>query len=84
MDNWTSKLRGRVPDFDAYDGRARAAFTYKDIQGKLTKDLYGSDTWADWDSSWPTYHLDVKTTDGSSKTSFRMTRDELTIVRPTH
>ncbi|KAH8107621.1 hypothetical protein BXZ70DRAFT_911757 [Cristinia sonorae] len=87
LENWTSKLRGKIPKFQAFNERSRAAFTYSDTKGKLTEVLYGTQVRKQWGPKWPTYHLDVKTTEGPS-TRFVLTEDqartasELTVSNP--
>ncbi|KAH8077516.1 hypothetical protein BXZ70DRAFT_962644 [Cristinia sonorae] len=88
VNNWTSILRGRIPEFEPFRGTGRAAFTYKDDQGKLTEFLYGSATREEWAPDWPTYYLDVKTSQSSMGDNFTLSRNqciiaaELTIANP--
>lgn len=47
-ENWTSVHRGLVQGFEPYEGASDANFTYKDIEGILTKELFGDDIRASW------------------------------------
>ncbi|THH26616.1 hypothetical protein EUX98_g7565, partial [Antrodiella citrinella] len=90
VEHWTSELRKHMPEYKdrPFEGTARAAFTYQDTEGKFTEILYGLKVRDRWNPRWPTYHVDVKTTEGPMKDYFRMTKEnfdtaaELTISDP--
>jgi len=78
-DNWTSELRGGVPDFQDYVGSSVADFKYEDCEGELTNLLYGAERKEAWRDQWPTYHLEVKATSGkmAQQYAFHMSRRQV-------
>ena len=59
--NWTSELRGRA-GFEAFTGVSVADFECRDLDGALTRQIYGPKKQAQWTKRWPTYHFEVKAT----------------------
>ncbi|TFY59488.1 hypothetical protein EVJ58_g5746 [Rhodofomes roseus] len=79
-DNWTSELRGQVPGFTHYEGDSLADFRCPDDDGILTRLWYGGEVKQRWQSDWPTYHIEVKSTSRSSEEPFHMKRVQLRTV----
>ncbi|TFY59493.1 hypothetical protein EVJ58_g5748 [Rhodofomes roseus] len=79
-DNWTSELRGQVPGFTHYEGDSLADFRCPDDDGILTGLWHGGEVKRRWQSDWPTYHIEVKSTSGSSEEPFHMKRAQLRTV----
>ena len=62
--NWTSELRN-FTKFDKFIGGSVTDFMYHDAKGTLTNLLFGSDRRKEWKGAWPTFYLEVKTTNAS-------------------
>ncbi|KAJ7725654.1 hypothetical protein DFH07DRAFT_931477 [Mycena maculata] len=81
MDNWTSELRGEIPDFPPHSAGSMADFHYTDEQGVLTRTLFGEDIYKKWADHWPQYYLEVKSTSGQHQTvPFHMSSRQLELV----
>ncbi|KAI0058520.1 hypothetical protein BV25DRAFT_1919220 [Artomyces pyxidatus] len=75
--NWTSELRGQVPGFTPFAGNALADVTYVDFEGILTALWFGPEMWQYWAGSWPTFHIEVKSTSGADMDPFHMSRRQM-------
>ncbi|KAJ7287030.1 hypothetical protein C8J57DRAFT_575483 [Mycena rebaudengoi] len=82
VDNWTSELRGCIPDpeFTPYTIVAVADFQYRDTEGVLTGTIFGDDVRRRWQDHWPDYYLEVKTTSNEAATSFHMSSRQLQLA----
>ncbi|KII91731.1 hypothetical protein PLICRDRAFT_173538 [Plicaturopsis crispa FD-325 SS-3] len=80
--NWTSELRGCVPEFRPQEPnfKALADFEYADTRGILTGILYGPDRRVAWKDCWPVYHLEVKSTSGAARLPFHMSAHQMDIA----
>ncbi|KAF7971375.1 hypothetical protein HWV62_21338 [Athelia sp. TMB] len=76
-ENWTSEWRAHYPEMEPYDGPSLADFKYHDCEGVLTTVLYGEETKAAWASTWPTYHIEVKSTSRSQSEPFHLSRTQM-------
>ena len=79
--NWTSRRRGEIPGFEAFDGPSVADFTYRDQGGVLTKAVFDDERSTKWQGHWPTYHIEVKSTSSIPNTPFIMRKDQVLQVR---
>lgn len=62
---------------EPYEGPSLADFKYSDCEGILTTVLYGEETKTAWASTWPTYHIEVKSTSRSQSEPFHLSRTQM-------
>ncbi|KAJ3551056.1 hypothetical protein NM688_g4945 [Phlebia brevispora] len=74
--NWTSTLRTHA-GLDPFLGESVADFTYQDSLGTLTEMLFGSQQKRQWENSWPTYYLEVKSSAYAEDTAFHISSSQL-------
>ena len=72
-ENWTSEIRDTF-GFQSFEGKSFADFRYEDNTGTLTGILFGEQKKSAWESAWPTYHLEVKTTSETEQEEFYMSK----------
>lgn len=80
IDNWTSELRGEIPDFSPYTLSSVADFTYSDTEGALTSAVFGDATSERWAGQWPEYHIEVKSTSNQEQSPFHLSSRQLQLV----
>ena len=66
--------------FDAFAENSDADFTYKDVSGVLTKEIFGDALYGAWHRQWPTYHIEVKSTAGMRDVPFHISQSQLHTV----
>ncbi|KAJ7188854.1 hypothetical protein C8R46DRAFT_1055959 [Mycena filopes] len=78
IENWTSELRGQVPGLPPFSSSSVADFRYSDTEGVLTRLFFSDDIVARWAAQWPEYHIEVKSTSDSGRsTPFHMSAHQL-------
>ncbi|KAJ6593332.1 hypothetical protein B0H19DRAFT_1246120 [Mycena capillaripes] len=80
VENWTSELRGEVPEFSPFTSSSVADFRYSDTEGVLTSALFGDAKSLEWTNRWPEYHIEVKSTSDQEQAPFHLSARQLQLA----